>query len=126
MKLTISKNAVLSCIAGAQSAYPYEFIALLEGEAQENGDITIDRLVIPPGLRVGHSSASWDSWMLPQTISHLGTFHSHPRGPSRPSGQDLRTGSKEGGVHLILGWPYELANLKAYDSQGKPLKFQIL
>ncbi|MFA5108084.1 MAG: Mov34/MPN/PAD-1 family protein [Candidatus Micrarchaeia archaeon] len=122
--LIISNSAWLSMLAGSQGAFPNEFLALLEGEKTEEG-ILIKRLVIPPGIFVNSNSAQWSPWQLSPSINGIGTFHSHPGGVARPSRQDAFTNSKDGGVHLILGWPYSMQNLHAFGPQGEEIDFII-
>ena len=130
--LVVKKSAVAACLAGAQSAYPNEFIGLLEGERSKNADgksfdLLITRVIIPPGIGVSGNSASFSSWMVPMVSDVWGSFHSHP-GTSvpRPSRADLRAFGKEGGAHLIAAEPFDANSLAAFDSKGKRIPFKIV
>jgi proteasome lid subunit RPN8/RPN11 len=90
------------------------------------GDLLITNLVVPPGLSVNNYSAHYDAWQLSPSINHWGTFHSHPNYSNRPSRQDVRAASKEGGLQLIACLPYTLESLQAYDSSGQKLEFKIV
>jgi proteasome lid subunit RPN8/RPN11 len=125
MMLKIKRNCVKSMLAAARSAYPNEFIGILEGD-RKGEEILVESMLVPPNINVGRRSASFSPWMLSSSISDIGTFHSHPHGSSRQSGQDRAMGSKEGGVHFVLGWPFELENLVAYDSSGNRVGFEIV
>ncbi len=124
--ILIKKSALEACLAGAASAFPNEFIGLLEGERKNNGDILIERVVLPPGLSVSGSSSSFFPWMVPASINKVGLFHSHPRGPNTSSRADLMSASKEGGVQLIACRPFDFASVAAYDPKGKRIMFKII
>ncbi len=125
MELLIKKQALLSALAGAKSAYPSEFICLLTGR-KEKGNILIEDTLIPPGIMVSETMSSFSEWMLPVIIGMIGTFHSHPNGYSHPSAADLRLFSKKGGVHFIAGYPYWETNVEAYIGGGKRVGFRVL
>lgn len=129
MQLKISKSTLNACLSAAKSAYPNEFIGLLEGEKEGSGErlsITITRMFVPPGIVVGNMFSTYSDWMLPITPNVWGSFHSHPSaGVPRPSRQDLRAFSKEGGVHFIASLPYSPKNMAAFDYMGKKLGFEV-
>ena len=123
--LYLSKSLVYACIAAARAAHPNESLALLQGRREANGDIYLDRLVIPPGLSVNWSSAHFLPWMLPTNLDHLGIFHSHPVGSAAPSRADILASGHEGGVQLILSSPYLPSSLRAYRPDGTPVDYLI-
>ena len=125
MEILIKRNALLSALAGAKSAYPHEFICLLTGR-REKGDIVIEDTLIPPGIMVSERMSSFSEWMLPVIVGMMGTFHSHPNGVSRPSSADRRLFSRKGGVNLIAGSPYELSNVEAYLGDGRRAEFRVV
>ncbi len=124
--LLLSKSVLASCLAGARSAFPNEFIGLLEGEKTPSGDLLLTRLVVPPGIRTAPNSSGYMPWMVPPSIDHWGIFHSHPSFSNRPSRQDTASASKEGGIQLIACRPFTPASIKAYDSNGRPLEFKVV
>lgn len=125
MMLKIRRRCAMSMMAAAKSAYPNEFIGILEGE-REGDEIIVESMLVPPNITVGPGSASFSPWMLSSSISDIGTFHSHPHGSFRQSRQDRFTSSKEGGVHIVLGWPFVLENLVAYDSAGNRVEYELV
>ncbi|MFH1095114.1 MAG: Mov34/MPN/PAD-1 family protein [Candidatus Micrarchaeota archaeon] len=124
--ILIKKSALEACLAGARSASPNEFIGLLEGEREDNGDILIERVVLPPGLAVSESSSSFFPWMVPASINQIGLFHSHPRGPNTQSRADAFSASKEGGVQLIACRPFDFSSVAVYDPRGKRMMMKIV
>ena len=123
--LYLSSSLVRQACAAARAAHPNEALALLQGRKEDNGDIVVDRLLIPPGLSVNGSSAHFLPWMLPTGMDHIGVFHSHPAGSARPSLADVRASEHEGGVSLIISFPYAPSSLRAYRPDGTPVEYQI-
>jgi len=130
--LLIKKSVIAACLAGAKSAYPNEFIGLLEGEREKSKDgrlysLAISRLIIPSGMFVSEGSASYSDWMTPMSQDYWGSFHSHPGTNSpRPSREDLHFFSKEGGIHLIASEPFDVQSIAAFDHRGRKLVFAIV
>ena len=125
MEILIKRNAILSALAGAKSAYPREFICLLTGR-REKGNVIIEDTLIPPGIMVSETMSSFSEWMLPVITGMIGTFHSHPGGIARPSPQDRHLFSQKGGVHLIAAEPFEIQNVAAYLGDGKRAEFRVI
>ena len=123
--LLIRKSVLMACLAASRAAYPRETMVLLTGRMQK-GDLLIEGLAVPPGLTVDEVSAHYTPWMLPASLDHLGTFHSHPGFSNRPSRPDLLSASKEGGVHLIACQPFTLEDIKAYDSAGRSIEYRAV
>ncbi len=125
MEISIKRRALLSAIAGAKAAYPNEFLCLLTGK-REGGRLLVEDTIIPPGIMVSETMSSFSEWMLPTIDGLVGTFHSHPGASSRPSRQDLLLFSQKGGVNFICGAPFGEKSARAYDSQGRQLRFSII
>jgi proteasome lid subunit RPN8/RPN11 len=125
MELLIKRNALMSALAGANAAYPREFICLLTGR-REKDNIIIEDTLIPPGIMVSETMSSFSEWMLPVIVGMIGTFHSHPNGVTRPSPQDRRLFSRKGGVHFIAGHPYGEGNVEAYLGDGRRVQFRAI
>lgn len=125
MEILVKRRALLSALAGAKAAYPHEFICLFTGR-RLNTNIVIEDTLIPPGIMVSESMASFNDWMLPFIEGMLGTFHSHPGGSSRPSKQDRWLFSQKGGIHLIAAEPYDEKSVSAYLGNGKKAEFRII
>ncbi len=130
--LRITRSLLETCLAAAKSAYPNEFIGLLEGERQKSPDgksfsLTLKRLIVPPGISVSPSFSYYSEWLLPVMPDVWGSFHSHPGTKNnRPSRADLHAFSNEGGVHLIAAEPFGPENIAAYGHEGKKLEFEIV
>lgn len=115
--------------------HPNEFMGLLRadeasrlsfrGENPGKGRVITDVLVIP-GTKSGESMATLKSEMVPTNVGGLGTVHSHPSGSVRPSNEDLRTFSKKGKRHIIVGRPYDRETWQCYGSEGKPVELPVL
>lgn len=123
--LYLSSALVRACVAAARAAHPNETIALLQGHLELNGDIVLERLVIPPGLDVDEDSSQFNPWALPSSVPYLGVFHSHPQGRARLSQADVHAAAHEGGVQLILAFPYRQQGLRAYDPCGKSVPYAV-
>ena len=117
--------------------HPNEFMGLLRAEeassprlrfrGPEPGDgrVITDVLVIP-GTSSGEAMASLKEEMVPANSGGVGTVHSHPSGSTRPSNEDLRTFSRKGARHIIVGRPYDRDTWQCYDDEGKPVDLNVL
>ncbi|MCC7569896.1 Mov34/MPN/PAD-1 family protein [Candidatus Micrarchaeota archaeon] len=118
MGIFIKKNIIKSISHIAQQSHPKEFIGLLSGK-KEKQDIFIEKLIIPSGGISGKGFASYPIYRSPYNT--LGTVHSHPSIPL-PSKADLNLFSTNGIVHIIIGFPYLLKNIKIYSNDGTEIK----
>jgi len=125
MEILVKRRALLSALAGAKSSYPHEFICLFTGK-RVGPNIVIEDTMIPPGIMVSQSMASFNDWMLPFIEGMLGTFHSHPGGSQRPSQQDRYLFSQKGGIHFIAAEPYDEKSVSAYLGSGKKVEFRLV
>ncbi|MFP4175068.1 MAG: Mov34/MPN/PAD-1 family protein [Halobacteriales archaeon] len=116
--------------------HPNEFMGLLRAEeassprlrfhgGEPSGRVITDVLVIP-GTTSGEAMASLREEMIPANVGGVGTVHSHPSGSTRPSEEDLRTFSKKGARHIIVGRPYDIDSWRCYNAEGEPVKLDIL
>jgi proteasome lid subunit RPN8/RPN11 len=117
--------------------HPNEFMGLLRAEeassprlhfhGREPGDgrVITDVLVIP-GTTSGETMASLREEMIPANAGGVGTVHSHPSGSTRPSNEDLRTFSKKGARHIIVGRPYDRDRWQCYNAEGEPVELEVL
>lgn len=120
MKARIRRELLDYLLEMARSFYPNEFAGLL----REKDGIFEEVLLFPKGY-YGRESVFFDTHLLPHDEDVKGTVHSHP-GPPRPSKADLDFFSKFGGVHLIIGFPFEYWSVKAYTSDGKEIGVEIV
>lgn len=125
MEIIIRKRALLSLLAGARAAKPYEFVCLLTGR-REKGNIVVEDTMIPPGIMTSETMTSFSDWMMPLIDGVVGTFHSHPQGIPHPSREDRHLFSQKGGVHLIAGEPFEIGNVNCFLGSGKRAGFKIV
>ena len=127
MDIIIKRRALLSALAGANAAYPHEFLCLLTGTKEKRTNtIVVEETLIPPGIMVSETMSSFSEWMMPTIEGLVGIFHSHPNGSSRPSMQDKRLFSQKGGVNIIAGYPFEPKNVCAYVAGGKEAPFKVV
>ncbi|KAF6242864.1 peptidase [Nitrosopumilus sp. b1] len=103
--------------------HPNEGILILKGKSK-NGNIMIDGLVIPPFSHGGPTFAGFPHSFLPFDTSYVGTVHSHPTGPAKPSVTDLH--NFFGLVSMIVKSPYEDDDILAWDSKGNSIPISIV
>lgn len=121
-RVAIQQEVVEGIIEFANSNYPREFVAALDGKIQD-GSLVITGLLYQPFQSSRHSALMKQN--LPMTSSAVGIVHSHPSPNNRPSGQDLRLFAKGGVVHIIIGYPFTEKSLACYDLHGQQLPFEI-
>jgi len=117
--------------------HPNEFMGLLRAEEASSprlhfhgrepgkGRVITDVLVIP-GTKSGEAMASLRDEMVPANSGGVGTVHSHPSGSTRPSEEDLRTFSRKGARHIIVGRPYDRHTWRCYNAEGEPVELDVL
>ncbi|MBI4144508.1 Mov34/MPN/PAD-1 family protein [Candidatus Woesearchaeota archaeon] len=103
----------------AKSLHPKEFSCLVSGKLSERA-LTITGLVYQHFVSDSSSSVLWDN--VPILSNIIGSVHSHPDENALPSVADKRAWSKEGGIHIIICYPYKKENIAVYNSQGKQLE----
>jgi proteasome lid subunit RPN8/RPN11 len=124
MKLAISSNVLESCLLAAIQAHPQEFLGLLSGSSTRENAIA-ETLYLAPLSHSDEGSVSFDEFNMPVSMGIIGTFHSHPTGPALPSKADLRLFSLKGPAHLIACFPYNLTDVRCFDSKGKNIEFEV-
>ncbi len=122
-KIQIKKQVVTKIMLFARGSYPKEFIAILKGEVKDKVVIIDDVMYQQYSSSVVSTSMRMN---LPVSSGSVGTVHSHPSHNSRPSQADLQSFSKRGLVHFIINFPYRVNDLRAYNSQGDVLEFDIV
>ena len=121
-KIAIKKDVVENICNFARANYPNEFISFLEGEVKDDV-LSIYGLIYQPFGKSRRSSFA--SMNMPMLSHHVGSVHSHPSHNSFPSGTDLASFSKRGAVHIIISYPYNPEDIKCYDFNGNPVRFEI-
>ena len=118
----ITGQAIDDFLEGAKNTYPKEFLALLGSTTESE---LIDELVVVPAF-YGDTSVLIRMHLIPVDFSLRGTIHSHPSPNNSPSRADLNTFRKLGSIHLIAAFPYGRENIRAFDGEGKELKFKVV
>jgi proteasome lid subunit RPN8/RPN11 len=108
----------------ARESHPNEFAALLEGKIEDKL-LKIEGLVFLPG-ETSNQGAVIQTFMKPLVYGTVGSVHSHPGFSASPSNADLFFFSKNGLFHLIIAEPYHEYSIKAYDSMGAEIRYQIV
>lgn len=105
----------------SRESHPKEFAGFLKAEKR-----TINELILLPGTISGGEGALLRLHMLPVDFGVIGTIHSHPTPSFRASNQDLALFAKFGGLHIIVGYPYNESTWKAYDRNGNVVELEIV
>ena len=121
--MQIQRDVLRSILAWAGERHPNEIILLLRGQVEKEV-ARVDEFLFPPYASGGRGFAQFPVHMLPIDFSVIGTIHSHPSGSPRPSPTDLN--KFYGKVMMILGYPYRVDCVRAYDSRGEPLKIELI
>jgi proteasome lid subunit RPN8/RPN11 len=117
----IRRKVLRMILEASRDMYPKEFGAILRAE---EGVIT--EILLVPGTVSGNRHAIFQLHMLPADFTVVGTVHSHPSGNFHPSDEDLALFSKFGGLHIIVGYPYDETTWAAWKHSGERLDLQIL
>jgi len=116
------KKGLLEALCEAsKSVYPDEFLAMLSVKKDQG---IVEEFVVVPAI-FGKSFSSFRPDLLPFDSKIVGTIHSHPSRNNSPSQADLGVFSM-GRVNLIIGFPYFLSSVRAFDNFGKELKLEIM
>ena len=119
--IQLKRHAGRLICRAARRTFPDEFIADLRIDQD-----VISEIIVTPNSVYGQDFSALDDWMRPISVKSGGSVHSHPDADNRPSRPDVRAFSKEGGVHLIIGYPYRLRDIAAYDAKGRKLDLKIV
>jgi len=116
------KKALLEGICEAcRNVHPSEFLAMLG--VKEDLEFVEELVVVP--AEFGKSFSAYRLDLQPLDSKIVGTVHSHPSANALPSRADLRVFSR-GKVNLIVGFPYVLNSIRAFDSSGKEFALEIV
>lgn len=108
-----------------RALYPRETIILLRGKVDKNG-IWVNDIVVPPKASYGFLFSAFDSYLLPIDPSIVGTAHSHPSGPPRPSTADMNRGFF-GRIMVIVAYPFESErDVGVFDGGGRKMALRVL
>ena len=119
----ITPALVRNICNSARSTYPDEFISML-GVAEKGSRTLSELVVVPAEFGRTHSSVRVD--LIPFDPLIVGSIHSHPDEGAYPSSADRNFFSRMGHVHIIAGYPYSFETMRAYGSNGKPIRLSIV
>ncbi len=117
----IRRKVLRMILEASRDMYPREFGAILRAE---EGVIT--EILLVPGTVSGNRHAIFQLHMLPADFTVVGTVHSHPSGNVHPSDEDLALFRKFGGLHIIVGLPYDENSWAAWKHSGEPIQLEVL
>lgn len=120
----VDKGVVDEMLKIARTAYPNEFVAMLQGKV-EDGVLHIDGLLFLPG-ETSDKGAVMNVFMMPLVEEVVGTVHSHPGYNGSPSGADLHFFSKNGLFHIIIAQPYDEDSVYAFNSFGDRMDYRVI
>ncbi len=121
-RIRIKKETIVDIMNFARTSYPNEFIAFLTGSVKDKV-LIIDGLIYQPFS--ANRQSTYMRAVLPASSGAIGSVHSHPSPYSGPSSIDLQSFGKRGVIHLIINYPYNVENIRAYDSRANVLEFEI-
>ncbi|MDO5852327.1 MAG: Mov34/MPN/PAD-1 family protein [Methanobacteriaceae archaeon] len=122
-KIKVDKKVINEIIKIARNADPNEYMALLSGKIEDE-ILKITGLIFLP-FEASSTSAVMQVFMIPITSDAIGSIHSHPGPSAQASNADLTFFSKNGLFHMIICQPYNEFTIRAYDTFGKPVEFEI-
>lgn len=125
IEVQVKPRALWSALQASANTYPYEFLGLFRGEVKDEV-VTIDELIIAPLASYQRNHSSFSDWHLPINMGIVASFHSHPDSIPRPSRQDLQFFTRNGACHFIAASPYQVENVRAYDTKGRPVQFTMV
>lgn len=131
----IARDTLEFALNASEDTHPTEFMGVMQAtdasdlefpgeEPTDEGKVVTDVMVLP-GTKSGEAMASIREDMIPTGMSGAGTVHSHPSGSLRPSDEDLRTFSKKGQRHVIIGHPYDERSWRCYSREGEAVDLPV-
>jgi proteasome lid subunit RPN8/RPN11 len=123
-RVTVDAEVLDDLLGAARSSYPREFGALLEGSFEADS-LHITAYILPLTLS-GKDNVLMKIGMLPSTTDTVGSIHSHPVSSAIPSTADIQFFQRRGLVHFIMASPYVRSKVRAYDRQGRAIRFTIV
>ena len=120
----IERKCLNLIFESAKSTYPNEFGGFLR--VDNNHKYTISEIVILPGTIQGESHTIFKMHMMPVDFNIVGTVHSHPSTSFYPSDADFHLFQKQGKIHIISAYPYNLKTFKSYNGLGNIINLEIV
>ena len=119
--IKVKKDLLLGFFALSREHHPRESLGILK---MENNVFT--EFILPPGAITSRNAGFFSPIRIPTNRSYQGTIHSHPSGVAIPSLQDLNSVFKGYRVNFIVGYPYNLYNIRCFDKNGNQLQFKVI
>ena len=119
-ELKINRELLEGILGYCADHHPKEILGLLRFE---KGVAT--EFILPPGSVTSENTGIFYPGRIPMDSSIDGTVHSHPSGNPYPSDADLAL-FKAKRFHIIVGYPYDIFNIRCFDQLGNELKLSIL
>lgn len=120
----VDSEVIDNIIELANESDANEFMTMFDGEIKNN-TLFITGLIFLP-VESSDEGAVINTWMIPPSMSTMGSVHSHPGPSALPSNADLATFSKMGLFHMIICQPYDITSIMAYNRFGDPVSFKII
>jgi proteasome lid subunit RPN8/RPN11 len=117
----IKKELLVQLLLAAERNYPKEFMCFLGGNQEKE---IIEEFVFLPTEANEHSTSIYEN-SIPFDDTILGTIHSHPNSTNEYSKADKKVFSKYK-INLILGYPFIIENVCAYDSKSKKIQVELI
>ena len=119
--IKVKKDLLFGFFALSREHHPRESLGILK---MENNVFT--EFILPPGTITSNNAGFFNPIRIPTNRSYQGTIHSHPSGVAIPSLQDLNSVFKGYRVNFIVGYPYNLYNIRCFDKNGNLLQFKVI
>ena len=119
---SILREVLEFILESSKDAHPNEMFFYLSGSFKKR---IIKEVFIGP-FNSSPEAVIYSPAALPVNLKIVGTAHSHPSGDLRPSRVDLESFSRFGGVHIIVGYPYDKSSWRAYGPYGEPIKIKVI
>jgi len=122
LQWSILREVLDFILESSKDAHPTEMFFYLSGSFKKR---LIKEVFIGP-FNSSPEAVIYTPAALPVNLKIVGTAHSHPSGDLRPSSADLESFHRFGGIHIIVGYPYNEDSWRAYNMYGEPIKIRII
>ena len=117
----IKKELLIEMLNAATKNYPSEFICFLGGDADK--EEIIEFIFLPN--ESDEYSASINTQSIPFDDAIIGSLHSHPNSTNTPSNADKKLFARYP-INLILGYPFLIENVGAYNKKINKLQIELI
>ena len=120
-EINIKRGLLQGILALCKDHHPREILGLLR---VING--IVEEYILPPGAITSKHSGLYYPNRLGFDSSLMGSIHSHPSGHPYPSIVDINHVFKGKRYNFIIAYPYNLRNMKCFNSKGKEIEFKLV